>query len=197
MGDRASISNGVLTILVGCNDIATKRAVWPLLERYGSFIQHMGGLGCGTAAKLSLNMLHMSLDVLLGEALTLGVKSGLELETLLKALDAVQLLGPSASIYRRFPQTLFKGEFLPSKFYLNLAYKDYRLAAELASRHQVPTRLISMCEQEHLEALSKGWGAQERVINLTLQEERARVKLRTSLFGEEQTPSWMPQRDGK
>jgi 3-hydroxyisobutyrate dehydrogenase-like beta-hydroxyacid dehydrogenase len=132
--------------------------------------------------------------LLLGEALTLGVKSGLELDTLLEALDTVALLGPSASIYRRFPQTLFKGEFLPSKFYLNLAYKDYRLAAELAARHHVPTRLISMCEQEHLEALSKGWGTHERVINLTLQEQRAQVELRTSRFGEEQTPSWMSQR---
>ncbi len=136
-----------------------------------------------------------SRDLLLGEALTLGVKSGLELDTLLEALDAVALLGPSASIYRRFPQTLFKGEFLPSKFYLNLAYKDYRLAAELAASHHVPTRLISMCEQERLEALSlKGWGTHERVINLTLQEQRAQVELRTSRFGEEQTPSWMSQR---
>lgn len=52
-----------------------------------------------------------------------------------------------------------------------------------------------MCEQEHLEALSKGpWGLHERVINLTLQEQRAQVELRTSLFGEEQNPSWMPPR---
>ena len=63
-----------------------------------------------------------------------GVKAGVELDTLLGALDAVQLLGPSCSIYRRFPQTLFKGEFLPSRFFLKLAHKDYRLAAELAVR---------------------------------------------------------------
>lgn len=65
---------------------------------------------------------------------------------------------------------------------------------ELAARHHVPTRLISMCEQEHLEVLSKGWGVHERVIHLTLQEQRAQVELRTSRSGEEQTPSWMPQR---
>ena len=89
----------------------------------------------------------IGIDVLLAECLTLGVKSGVQLDKLLGALDAIQLFGPSCSIYRRFPQTLFKGQFVPSRFLLKLAHKDYRLAAELAAIHRVPTRLISMCEQ--------------------------------------------------
>lgn len=78
--------------------------------------------------------------------------------------------------------TLFKGQFLPSRFFLKLAHKDYRLAAELAAKHRVPTRLISMCEQEHLEALGRGWGESERVITNTLQEGRSGVELRTKMF---------------
>ena len=89
----------------------------------------------------------VGIDILLAECLTLGVKSGVQLDKLLGALDAIQLFGPSCSIYRRFPQTLFKGQFVPSRFLLKLAHKDYRLAAELAAIHRVPTRLISMCEQ--------------------------------------------------
>ena len=36
--------------------------------------------------------------------------------------------------------------------------------------------------QEHLEALSRGWGEKERVITNTLQEGRAGVQLRTGMF---------------
>ena len=38
--------------------------------------------------------------------------------------------------------------------------------------------------QEHLEALSHGWGEKERVITNTLQEGRAGVELRTNMFAD-------------
>ena len=78
MGDRASIQQGVLTVLVGGSAAAApaaQAAVGRLLARYTDKQQLVGGLGAGTAAKLALNMLHMSLDVLLAECLTLGVKA--------------------------------------------------------------------------------------------------------------------------
>ena len=77
MGDRASIQNGVLTILVGCDELTTAK-VWSTIERYSDRRRHMGALGAGTASKLALNMLHMSLDILLAECLTLGVKAGVK-----------------------------------------------------------------------------------------------------------------------
>lgn len=41
-----------------------------------------------------------------------------------------------------------------------------------------------MCEQEHLEALGRGWGDSERVITNTLQEGRSGVELRTTIWKE-------------
>ena len=61
---------------------------------------------------------------------------------------------------------------------MKLAYKDYRLFHELAAENRVPTRLVSLCEMEMLEALNNGWENHERVISSTLQEERSNVKLR-------------------
>ena len=93
------------------------------------------------------------------------MKAGVELDTLLGALDAVQLLGPSCSIYRRFPQTLFKGEFLPSRFFLKLAHKDYRLAAELAVRrvHHNATRLCG--RTQHSIQVHSDYSAQYRTLH--------------------------------
>ena len=48
---------GVLTVLTGgATSEATRATIWPVMERFASRIQNMGELGCGTAAKLSLNM---------------------------------------------------------------------------------------------------------------------------------------------
>ena len=61
---------------------------------------------------------------------------------------------------------------------LALAYKDFRLAGDLATQHGVPTRLLDLCQMELLEAMNRGWGDQDRTKASTLQEERAGVKLR-------------------
>ena len=58
MGDRASIEQGVLTILIGgALTDAAQQAVLGQLARYSDRQLLVGGLGAGTAAKLSLNML--------------------------------------------------------------------------------------------------------------------------------------------
>jgi len=79
---------------------------------------------------------------------------------------------------KRMPATLFRGDFSP-RFALALAYKDFRLAGDLATRHGVPTRLLALAELELLEAMNRGWGGMDRLKASTLQEERAGVTLRT------------------
>src|SRR5262249_60604974 len=78
---------------------------------------------------------------------------------------------------KRFPAPLFRGAF-PARFALALAYKDLRLAADLATEHGVPTRLLDLCQMELREAMNRGWGSLDRTKASTLQEERAGVTLR-------------------
>jgi 3-hydroxyisobutyrate dehydrogenase-like beta-hydroxyacid dehydrogenase len=78
---------------------------------------------------------------------------------------------------KRMPATLFRGDFAP-RFALALAYKDFRLAGDLATQYGVPTRLLALSELELLEAMNRGWGGEDRLKASTLQEERAGVTLR-------------------
>ena len=178
MGDRLSISEGVLTIYVG-GDLQAYQKAQPILEAMADQVLHVGSLGNGSITKVTLNALSMSIDLLTTECFTLAVKSGVKLTDLLKAVERAELFGKNASIKRRLPGTLFKGKFLPSRFFLRLAYKDYRLFHELMTLNKVPARLVSLCEMEMLEAINKGWENHERVISSTLQEKRANVELRT------------------
>lgn len=178
MGDRMSINEGVLTIYVG-GELKSFKKVQTILEAMANQVLHVGTLGNGSITKVALNALAMSIDLLTTECFTLAVKSGVKLPDLLNAVDRAEIFGKNASLKRRLPGTLFKGKFLPSRFFLRLAYKDYRLFHELMTLNKVPARLVSMCEMEMLEAINNGWEDQERVISSTLQEKRSNVELRT------------------
>src|SRR5438034_621844 len=87
------------------------------------------------------------------------------------------IVSQNMTFTKRMPATLFRGDFA-ARFALALAYKDFRLAGDLATQHGVPTRLLDLCQMELLEAMNRGWGGQDRIKASTLQEERAGVKLR-------------------
>src|SRR5438093_317864 len=151
-----------------------RQAAASLLERSVGWV---GELGTGSVPKLVHNALAMSIDLLLAECLTLGVKGGVALPRLVEAFREGCIVSQNMTFTKRMPATLFRGDFA-ARFALALAYKDFRLAGDLATQHGVPTRLLDLCQIELLEAMNRGWGDQDRIKASTLQEERARVTLR-------------------
>ena len=177
-GGREGALAGDLTLFAGGDEAALQRAR-PVLESFSNSVVWVGDLGAGSVTKIVHNALAMSIDLLLTECLTLGVKGGVELPRLIEAFRRGTTVGGNMTFIKRLPQTLFRGDFSP-RFALKLACKDYGLAAELADRHGVPTQLIALCERELSVALSRGWGERDRTIASTLQEERANVELRVA-----------------
>jgi len=149
----------------------------PYLEPFSKAAVWVGELGAGSVTKIVHNALAMSIDLLLTECMTLGVKAGVELSRLIEAIRQGSSISGNTGFNKRLPATLFRGDFSP-RFALRLAHKDYDLAAELAERHQVPTRLIDICLGGISEAINREWGDKDRTIASTLQEEKANVKLR-------------------
>ena len=80
----------------------------------------------------------------------------------------------------RLPSTLFKGSFDPARFALGVAAKDMGLATELAEANGVPVELTELCQAQMAEAISRGWTDRDSSVFLTLQEERADARVRTS-----------------
>ena len=175
-GGREGALAGDMTLFAGGDEAVVERAR-PVLESYSSSIAWVGELGTGSITKIVHNALAMSIDFLVAECLTLGVKGGVELPRLIEAFRQGSALRGNMTFNKRLPQTLFRGDFSP-RFALKLAYKDYGLAAELAERCQVPIGLIDLCQRDISEALRRGWGDKDRTVASTLQEERANVKLR-------------------
>jgi len=175
-GGREGALEGQLTLFVG-GDEAVLRRVKPVLDTFSRSVVWVGELGAGSITKIVHNALAMSIDLLLAECLTLGAKAGVAVPRLVEAFREGCIVSNNMTFTKRMPATLFRGDFA-ARFALALAYKDFRLAGDLATQHSVPTRLLDLCQMELLEAMNRGWGGEDRIKASTLQEERAGVRLR-------------------
>jgi 3-hydroxyisobutyrate dehydrogenase len=175
-GGREGALEGQLTLFVGGDETVLRR-VKPVLDTFSRSVVWVGELGAGSITKIVHNALAMSIDLLLAECLTLGAKAGVSVSRLVEAFREGCIVSNNMTFTKRLPATLFRGDFA-ARFALALAYKDFRLAGDLATRHGVPTRLLDLCQTELLEAMNRGWGDQDRTKASTLQEERAGVQLR-------------------
>ena len=175
-GGREGAVEGQLTLFVGGPE-QTLRSVKPVLDTFSRAVVWVGELGAGSVTKIVHNALAMSVDLLIAECMTLGVKAGVAMPRLVEAFGAGCIVGQNMTFTKRMPATLFRGDFT-ARFALALAHKDFGLAGALARANEVPTRLLDLCRMELQEAMNRGWGDADRLKASTLQEERAGVRLR-------------------
>jgi len=164
-----------LLIMVG-GDRRVFERMRPLLDTTAKRVLYTGEIGCGSISKLMHNAASFTLDLLMAECWTAGVKAGVAPETLVEVFKTAAL-GHMMSLKVRLPATYLRGDFTP-RFALRLARKDLGLALEVGRAGNVPMPLSALCEQELVAAMARGWGDQDASIFLTLQEERAGVTVR-------------------
>jgi 3-hydroxyisobutyrate dehydrogenase len=173
-GGTYGAAAGTLAVMVG-GDEAVYRRVRPALDAIGSHVVYCGAIGSGMICKICNNLVSMGTGVLLAEALTLGVKAGVELAVLSDVISNSS--GSCRRITEKLPRFLFKGNFKPG-FAVDLAAKDVRLATELGRELGMPMELSNMVDQRHVEAQFRGWGAEDSDAVAKLQEEKSGVQLR-------------------
>ena len=177
----APVSGGVygaaaatLAVMVG-GDEAIFNRMKPTLDAIGSHVVYCGPIGNGMVCKICNNMLSMGIGVLVTEALTLGVKAGVDLAVLADVI--ANSSGGNKRIVEKFPRYLFRGNFEPG-FATALAAKDVRLGTDLGREYGIPLDLANLIDQKHVEAMGRGWGGEDSDAVSKLQEEKAGVQLR-------------------
>jgi 3-hydroxyisobutyrate dehydrogenase len=177
----APVSGGVygaaaatLAVMVG-GDRAVFDRMKPTLDAIGSHVVYCGPIGNGMVCKICNNLLSMGIGVLMAEALTLGVKAGVDLAVLADVI--ANSSGGNRRLTEKFPRYLFKGNFQPG-FATALAAKDVRLATDLGREYGIPMELSNLVDQRHVEAMHRGWGPEDSDAVARIQEEKAGVQLR-------------------
>src|SRR5207302_8140645 len=164
-----------LLVMAGGDQAAFARAR-TLLNAVAKRVIHTGGIGTGSIAKIMHNSASFTLDLVVAECWTVGVKAGIDAATIVQVFNEAAL-GQQMSLKVRLPATYLRGDFDP-RFSLALARKELGLALELARQTDTPMRFAALCEQEMIEAIGRCWADRDASIGLTLQEEPARVKVR-------------------
>jgi 3-hydroxyisobutyrate dehydrogenase len=167
---------GNLAIMVG-GEKKIYDQIKPVLDSFGDKVVYCGGVGSGNICKVAHNLIGVLVAQALAEALTMGVKAGVEPAVL---WDAIRkgAVGRMSMLHQRIPETVFVNKFEPPKFALELATKDVRLATEVGRENKVPMPITNLVEQAMVHALNRGWGGKDLCSLFLLQEEAAGVQVR-------------------
>lgn len=119
---------GTLSIMTG-GEPADVEAAMPVLRAMGDTFTYCGPLGNAHALKLVNNYVAAGVMSLLCEALAMGVKAGLRLETIIELVQGTY--AGTRQLGEVFPRKPLRGDFTPG-FFTRLSRKDQRLALGLA-----------------------------------------------------------------
>jgi 3-hydroxyisobutyrate dehydrogenase len=156
-GGPARAADGTLTIMVG-GDAALFARCRPILEAMGRQITHVGPLGSGEMLK-AVNQLMISIIMLANaEALTLGLKAGLSLDTIREVIGTAA--GGNYLLANWLPKTAFTGSY-EGGFALDLLLKDLRAALAAAEELGVPTLGGSLAYQMYRLMQREGHGRED------------------------------------
>lgn len=175
-GGPARAANGTLTIMVGGAPEAFE-AARPVLEAVGKHIVHVGAPGAGQAVKLVNQLLISIIMVANAEALTLGVKAGVPLETLTDVIGTAS--GSNYLMQNWLPKTLFAGD-LSSGFALDLLVKDLNAALRWATDLGLPTFGGALAQQLYRLSQAEGYGKLDYSAVARVYEDAAGVQLRAT-----------------
>ena len=175
-GQSIGAQAGTLAIYVGGEEHVFERAR-PLFEAMGDppRIFHLGGHGAGYTVKLLLNLLWFIQSVAVGEVLTVGVRAGVRLDKLHRAL--VGSPANSNFLERDVRMVLDSGDY-DEAFPMRLVTKDLGLVVDLARDVGMPVELTALVEQIHRRARAAYGDDAGEISAIRLYEDLAGVQLR-------------------
>jgi len=165
-GSIPKATDGTLTIMAGGEPEAFARAR-PLLDALGEKIVHVGPQGHGQLAKLLTNTMGAVHAAVLGEALTVAERGGLDSDAFMEV--AAGSAGNSGVLALKGPPMLAH-EFEPPLFKLDHMLKDIRYAVAEARALGVELQVAGLAERLYSEAAAAGHGEEDFAAIVTVAE---------------------------
>ncbi len=167
-------ATGTLTLMVGGEPEAIAR-VKPVLACMGNDTYICGGQGMGHAMKITNNLLAATIMAANTEALAIGIKSGLDLETILQVLKTT--MSNNAQLLVAMPKKAFKGDDSPG-FMVKLAAKDVRLAVEFGRSMGFEPWVGAACQKTLENAMQKGFANRDTAALMRVREDELGIEVR-------------------
>src|SRR5205814_2526605 len=152
-GSSPRAEDGTLTIMAGGSDEDFARAK-PVLETMGKLIVHAGPLGHGQIVKLINNAVAATNAAVVGEALLVASRSGVDLDTLTTVMGA----GSGASAMLELKSPAMREHDYSTLFKLEHMLKDVRLCLEQGQAVGAPFQLAALTREILTAGMGRGLG---------------------------------------
>ena len=144
----------------------------PVFQGFARSTYYLGEFGNGSKMKYVANLLVAIHNVSTAEAFVLGMKAGLDPETIYK------VIGDGAGTSRMFEvrgPLMVKGEYEPATMKVDIWQKDMKIIGEFATKLGVPTPLFAASALLYTAAMAQGRGKQDTASVCAILEEWARL----------------------
>ncbi|CAG9274441.1 3-hydroxyisobutyrate dehydrogenase [Paraburkholderia unamae] len=172
-GGVQKAETGALTIMAG-GDAAVLRQAMPVLQAIGAQVFHMGAIGTGHTAKALNNLITATTLAITSEAMALGVKLGVDAQTLLDVINAGS--GRSAASETKFPEQILSRKFEPG-FSMALMLKDVGIALAMARDAHAPAHVGAAVHALWKHGVDQGRGGMDHSAIALVVEEMAGVQI--------------------
>ena len=172
-GGETGAIQGTLSIMVGGEDEVFRDCI-ELFNAMGKNIVRVGEIGAGGYVKL-VNQVIVALNIAaIGEAFSLGVKAGLDPQTIYQAIRGG--LAGSQVLDAKAPM-IFGRNFKPG-FKVKLHHKDLHNALSTAKDLGIPMPLSSLVQQIFVSLMAEGKGEEDHSALVTFFERIGRVEIK-------------------
>jgi putative dehydrogenase len=145
-------------VVYGSGDKAAFSRTAEVLSGFSRAHYYLGAFGNGSRMKFVANLLVAIHNVSAAEAFVLGMKAGLDAETIFKV--AGDGAGASRMFQVRGPQ-MVAGRYGDATMKVEVWQKDMKIIGEFAARHGVPTPLFNASAAIYNAAMAQGFGKQD------------------------------------
>jgi 3-hydroxyisobutyrate dehydrogenase-like beta-hydroxyacid dehydrogenase len=165
--------DGNLVFMIGGEDHVVKK-VLGILETLGKELFHVGGIGTGMTVKVVNNAISHVTMVAIAEAISVGVKAGIDPNVLYEVLSNGS--ADSDILRRRYKGRVLKGNY-DNGMAVNHAYKDSELICDFAKEMGVPVFIINSTHAVYEWAKAEGLGQLDYAAIIKLWERVLNVKI--------------------
>jgi 3-hydroxyisobutyrate dehydrogenase len=171
-GSSPRAEDGTLTIMAGGSDAAFQRAR-PVLEAMGELIVHAGAVSHGQIVKVINNAVAATNAAVVGEALLVGARAGVDLDALTEVMSA----GSGASAMLALKAGAMRQHDYTTLFKLEHMLKDVRLCLEEGQAVGAPFQFAALTREILTAANGRGHGEDDFAALIEVLEAAAGTKL--------------------
>jgi 3-hydroxyisobutyrate dehydrogenase-like beta-hydroxyacid dehydrogenase len=171
-GTGAQARTGDLSVY-GSGDEAAFNQTRPVLEGFSRAHYYLGEFGNGSRMKYVANLLVAIHNVAAAEAFILGMKAGLDAQTIYKVI--ADGAGSSRMFQVRGPQ-MVAGRYDEATMKVEVWQKDMKIIGDYATRLGVPTPLFNASAALYTAAMAQGFEKQDTASVCAVLESMARVR---------------------